>query len=474
VRLLMSLMIAVATMLSVVASPAAEEQPEPAEARVVIATGDSLHGTGLTLTDKAVLIETPYSGTVEIDRRAAAGIVFGSARDEQVLAAAADRDVVQLTGGDKISGDVVRTADGAVVVKAFYAGGRESQIELDTIDFIAFAKPGDDESFELTADPVRVILTNGDVVGGTLAGFKRDVFRLETQYAGVLSFTLADVQSVHNTATSHQFYPGGPADAFVELLEHSGWLEREPGKLFLSLIRGLLNRGDPEGAIRLLGRMARYDIQPWTYQEVARAFEQAKQPDAALVCYERMYAFRHRNPYIYRQLYDAYIASDRHAKAAEIYEELLKEPDGQNAGYGLGEPQVRVALAEVYNKLDEHEKAIDHLRRVLGATGVDETTRAKASELLVSTFEKVGRLDELIDKYLAEADELDAQLGRDHVALVGRYVELGKLAKARLEIEQLERLGLDDAAATAKALLDAEHERLDDETDTDTEDEGED
>ncbi len=474
-RLLISLTIAAATMLSVAASLAAQEQPQQSQARVVIATADALRGTGLTLTDNAVLIETPYSGQVEIDRRAVAGIVFGSGRDEEVLAAAADRDVVQLTSGDKISGDVVGTADGAVVVKAFYAGGRESQIELDKIDYVAFAKPGDDEPFELAPDPVRVILTNGDVVGGRLASFKRDVFRLETQYAGVLSFKLADVQSVHNTETSHQFYPGGPADAFVQLLEHSGWLEREPGKLFLSLIRGLLNRGDAEGAIRLLDRMARYDIQPYTYQEVARAFEQAKQPDAALVCYERMFAFRHRNPYIYRQLYDAYIASGRHAKAAEIYEELLKEPDGQHAGYGLSEPQVRVALAEVYNKLEEHEKAIAHLRRVLGASGVEQATRAKARELLVSTFEQVGRLDELIDKYLAEADELDAQLGRDHVALVERYVEIGKLAKARLELEQLERLGLDDDAATAKALLEhAEHEPLNDETDTDTEDEGDD
>jgi pentatricopeptide repeat protein len=472
VRLLMSLTIAAATMLGIAASPTAEDQPQQSQPRIVIRTGDSLCGTELDLTEKAALIETPYSGRVEIDRRAVAGIVFGSSRPEDVLAAAAESDVVQLKSGDKISGEVARTDDGTVVIKAFYAGGQESRIELDTVEFVAFARPGDDERYELETDPVRVILTNGDVVGGTLASFKRDVFRLETQYAGALNLKLADVQSVHNVETSRQFYPGGPADAFVELLEHSGWLEREPGKLFLSLIRGLLNRGDAEGAIRLLDRMARYDIQSWTYQEIAGAFARAKQPDAALICYERMYELRDRNPYIYRQLHDAYIASGRYEKAAEIYEQLLNEPDKQQAGYGLAEPQLRLALAKIYNKIEDHEKAIDHLRRVVGATGVDQDTRTEAREMLVSTFGQVGQLDELLDKYCAEAEELDDKLGRDHLDLVRRYVEAGKFAKARIEIEELERLGLDEHVATAQALVNPEHEPLDDETDT--EDEGED
>ena len=92
----------------------------------------------------------------------------------------------------------------------------------------------------------------------------------------------------------------------------------------------------------------------------------------------------------------------------------------------------------------------------------------------MSTFEQVGRLDELVDKYLAEATQLDEQLGRDHVALVERYIERGKFAKARLEVEELEHLDLDQYAAQARTLLEgAEREPLneDTETDTDTEDE---
>jgi len=362
--------------------------------------------------------------------------------------------VVYLKSGDKVSGEVFKTGDGTLLVKTFYGGGRESEIALDKIDYITFSPPSADEALELKADPMRVIFSNADVVGGTLVGFKNGTFSLETQYAGTLQFKTDGIQSLHNVEKSRQFFPSGLADAFIYLFENTGQLQHQYRNLLMGLCQGLLGAGDTEGALKLLQRMGKHDVDLWTYEQLGRAFADAKLPDAAMVCYERIYAMRKRGIHIYRNIFQGYMRLERYAKAAEVYEELLKEPAAERAQYGFNEPEIRMALADVYDKIEEYEKAIGHLRALLDDPGTDPATRQKARTAMVAGFKKIGRLDELVDKYQAEATTLDDQLGKDYLALVQRYVDVGKLAKARVQYERLVALNLDDCAAQAKALID--------------------
>ncbi len=92
---------------------------------------------------------------------------------------------------------------------------------------------------------------------------------------------------------------------------------------------------------------------------------------------------------------------------------LLKQPPRTFASFGFKEPQVRTALADVYGKLEEHEKAIGHLRKVLDDTNAEADTRRTARTALVASFKKVGRLDALIEKYATEVSAVDEHLGRD-------------------------------------------------------------
>jgi len=458
-------LLAVAVVLVVPPLYAAEDEGAPAErvARVLIRSGDAFHGAGLELTPELVRVETPYSGTVDIDRRAVAGITFTTGRDAQVLdRGKRERDTLQMLTGDTISGEIIRSDDGTLLVKTFYAGGKETSIALDKVEYIIFATPGDEDALELKPDPVRVIFANGDVVSGTLAGFKSDAFRLETQYAGAVRFTTDDIQSLHNVAKSRQLFPGGLAEAFMRLFESSSEMRRQYMNILPTLVRGFLAQGDVDGALYIFNRMARYELD---WYDLARAFEAAKLPDAALECYERMYNRRRNNPYVYRQLYQAYKRHGRYAKAAEVYEELLKQATSTLPSAGIQEGEVRMALAEMYAKLEEHEKAIGHLRKVLDDASTNPATRHQARAALVDSFNKIGQLDELIGRYTTEAATLDTQLGQDYLALVEHYIERGKLTKARMQHERLAELGLNEYAARAKALLDeAENAQPEDET----------
>ncbi len=447
-----------------------DEAPEP-QARVLIRSDDLLRGTGLAITPEHVRIETPYSGTVTIDRSALAGIAFTTGHDREILEASAEelrapgeRDALHLMTGDKISGEIVETDGQDLLIKTVYGGGKATRIPLKGIEYISVsAGAGFDER-----DPVRVVFVNGDVVGGTLVGFKDGTFRLDTQYAGTLRFTTDDMQSLHNVAKSRQFFPGGLAEAFMRLFEQSSEMRRQYMNILPTLVRGFLSQGDVESALYIFHRMSGYNLD---WYNLARAFEEAKQPDAALQCYERMYAQRRHSPYVFRQLFQAYVKYGRHAKAAEVYEELLKQPPGDLANSGITESQVRMALAGVYAKLDEHDKAVVHLRKVLDDPAAEADTRHDARTALVESFKKIGQLDDLVTKYITEMAALDEQLGADYVALVEKYIERGKLTKARKELTRLEYLGLDTYAARARTLLDeAGGDQPDDDDEPDTDD----
>jgi tetratricopeptide (TPR) repeat protein len=465
-RALIGLLIAVAAL---VAAPlwaaeepatSAAEGPSPSEggervARILLRSGDVFNSAHFELTPKALTVETPYSGKVEIDRHALAGITFTTGHDEQVLERGKrERDLLQMLAGDTVSGEVVQSEDGKLRVKTFYAGGKESAIPLDAIEYVLFAASAEEEATTAKPEPglVRVIFINGDIVSGTLEGYKNGAFRLATRSAGTLHFTTDDMQSLHNAAKSHQFFPGGLAEAFLRLFESSTEMRRQYLNVLPTLVRGFLAQGDADDALYIFHHMANYDLD---WYDLARAFETANLPDAALECYERMYEGRRNNPYVYRQLYEAYKRHGRYAKAAEVYEELLTQAGAALPNSGISEAEVRMALAEAYAKLGEHEKAIGHLRAVLDDTSADPSMRQQARAALVDSFGKIGQLDDLIARYTAEVSTLDNQIGQDYLALVAAYIDRGKLTKARLQHERLVALGLDEYAAKAKALLDA-------------------
>jgi len=445
-----------------VAAPlrAAEEAPAPSnaearEARVIIRSGDFLRGPTLEVTSKLVSVETPYSGAVKIDRRAVAGIAFGPGHDTEIVGTQGEADVLFLTTGDKISGTITRTDGDTLRIEAVYSGGKETSIALEQIDYLTLGKPGAENALELKPEPLRVIFANGDMVSGTLVSFKSDAFRLDTQYAGRLEFTTDDIQSLHNVEKSQQLFPGGLAEAFVRVIEGSGEIRRRSRDIFPILVQGFLSQGDVEGALYVFRRMGRYNIDPYTYSELANAFEAAKQPDAALLAYEQMFRHRRRQPEAFRMLFHAYARHGRYAKAAEIYEDLLKQPTEVLASSSITEPDVRMALAEVYTKLEEYERAIGHLRKVLDDPQTEPSKRQEARTILVNCFKKTGQLDELVAAYTAEMETLDEQLGKDYLALVEQYIARDRLAKARMQVERLQHLGLDEYAAQAQALLDA-------------------
>ena len=440
--------------------PAGDAKPTETSIRVLIRSTDQVRGTDLVVDEKTVTIKTPHSGALAVDRRAVAGIAFGPGFDRKILEASGERDVLYMKTGDKVSGDLLRAADGKVAVKTFYGGGRETAIDFDKLSYITFAVPATENALELKPDPVRVIFDNGDVLGGTLAGFKNGTFRLDTQYAGSVEFSTDRIQSLHNMANSHQFLPGGLAEAFMRLFDQSGELQRNFRNILLSLVQAFLSQGDAEGALYVLQRMERYSIDVWTYDQLARAFENAKQQEAALLCYERMYEQRGNNIQVFRQIYQAYMRYGRTADAAAVYEELLKQPGEQLANYGYKEADIRVSLAEAYQKLEQYDKAVGHLRKVLDDPAADASMRAQARAVLVENFKKIGaaggdpRLDELVAKYSDEVKGLDEQLGKEYLSLVLKYIELERLTKARLALDEMKRRVPDEYVAQAQAALD--------------------
>ena len=429
-----------------------EKAPEP-QMRTLVRSGDSLSGTALVITAKVVRFKTAYSGTVELDRRAVAGIVLAGAHDQEVLETGAQSDTLYLTSGDKVSGEILETDEGKLVVKAVYLGGNETRIALDKIEYFTFAPATGDEKLELAPDPVRVIFANGDLVGGRLVSFKSGTFRLETQYAGTLRFGTDEIQSLHNTTKSRQIFPRGLAEAFMELFEKSRALRDQHRNILPPLVRGFLDQGDVAGAIYIFERMAPYNVDPYTYEQLANAFEAAKQGEAAIQAYERMYKDRRNNPRVFERLFRAYKKHGRYARAAEVYEELLKQPATTLASYGHQEAKIRMDLVEVYTKLEAHDKTIAHLRKVIEDPSARDSTRHRARTALVESFKKVGRLEELVERYSAEVTALDTELGTRYVALVAEYIDRGKLTKARAQVKRLEQLGLDEHAAQAKALI---------------------
>jgi pentatricopeptide repeat protein len=444
------------------AEGAAPSEGEERVAHILLRSGDVFNSATFELTAKALVVETPYSGKVEIDRNALAGITFGTGRSDRVLdRGKRERDLLQMLAGDTISGGVVRSEDGKLLVKTFYGGGKESAIPLDGIEYVLFATPSEAEGTEASeaeaAAPkpepglVRVIFVNGDVVSGTLEGYKNGTFRLATRSAGTLHFTTDEIQSLHNAAKSHQFFPGGLAEAFMRLFESSTEMRRQYMNVLPTLVRGFLSEGDTEDALYIFHHMASYELD---WYDLARAFETANLPDAALECYERMYEGRRNNPYVYRQLSQAYQRHGRYAKAAEVYEELLKQATSALPNSGITEAEVHMALAEAYTKTGEPEKAITHLRAVLNDAAADPAMRQQARAALVDSFSKTGQLDELIARYTDEAHTLDEQIGQGYLGLVAAYIERGKFSKARMQHDRLVALGLDEYAAKAKALLD--------------------
>ncbi|MBN1917237.1 MAG: hypothetical protein JW889_04950 [Verrucomicrobia bacterium] len=458
-----------AAMLSAVATPLrAAEQPVPADAtkpaegliRVLIRSTDLARGTDLAVDEKTVSIKTAHSGPLSFDRRAVAGIAFGPGLDRRIFEASGERDVLHMNTGDKISGDIIKTADGKVAVKTFYGGGRETEIEFDKISYMTFAVPTNETAIELKPDAVRVIFDNGDILGGTLAAFKNGVFRLDTQYAGAVEFSADRIQSLHNMANSRQFLPGGLAEAFMRLFDQSGELQRNFRNILLSLVQAFLAQGDNEGALFVLQRMERYSIDVWTYEQLARAFDNAKQTEAAILCYERMYEQRGNNVHVFRQIYQAYARYGRNSQAAEVYEELLKQPGAQLVNYGYKEPDIRMSLAETYGQLEEYQKAVIHLRKVLDDSSADSAMRAKARAMLVEDFRKIGtaggdpHLDELVAKYSEELNALDERLGQEYLTLVLKYIELERLTKAGLALDEMKPRALASYVQQAQDALD--------------------
>lgn len=429
----------------------------PVEVHVYLANEDHITGQELSLDDKTFSLVTPHCGRMAIERAAVKGISHDTDRASDILQFVGESDVVHNLNGDRLSGRVLEIKDDAIFLEASFAQGKRITVRTDQLDYLVFASV---KKAEPTTDPadVRVIFTNGDVISGKVTGFQSDPggqgkFVFDPPYSKGVQFPSGVFRSIHSATQSREFFPGGVAEALMDVLEKSGEAAGVYGQIYPSLVKSLLKDGDKKGALLVFKRVSSYLNEQYAFQRIGDEFLASNMLDAAVEAYEKMLEKSPTYYYSYTKLFEAYVKMGKDSDAAEVYERLLSNPAVGLDGYGTSLNKIRMDLSDTYIRLKEFDKAAEQLRKVVVAPPEQEDVRATALAKLISLFREQGKIDALTERYRAELSEKNRILGESYLEMIRIYLEEGKVMKAKTYVQRLQELGLSEYAEKARQLI---------------------
>ncbi len=422
------------------------------ELHVYLNNRDHVSGKQLNLDESSLSILTAHCGRVVIERSAVKGISRDPEHGEEILEFIGESDVVHNRNGDRLSGQIVAVKDDAILIKAFFAGDKTVTVEGEELDYLLFASR---EKAQPPSEPdqVRAIFTNDDVISGKPVGFESGRFILDPPYSENLRFGVDSLRSLHNAKLSREFFPGGIAEALVDVLERSGTSERVAEQVYPSLIGSFLKDGDAKGAVLIFRRGSPHIRSQHFFQTIGDEFLANKVYDAAIEAYEKMLEESPTSYYAYTKLFNVYTQMGRYAEAAAIYEQMLSSARVNLLTYGTSDGKMRMDLSDVYIKLNEYDKAIEHLRRVISNPTEQQDIRANALAKLIALFKQQGKIETLIETYNAELARNDKVIGEGYVEMVKIHLNEGRIMKAKSCVERLDELGLKEYAERARQLI---------------------
>lgn len=422
------------------------------EVQVYVSNEDHISGGEVTLDDQVLSILTSHCGKVDVERSAVKGISRDGEHAEDILRFTGDNDVAHNRNGDRLSGRIVEIKDNVISIEAFFAEGKIVTMELGQLDYLTFACEKKAEA-STKADEVRVIFIKGDVMSGKMAGFESGQFVLDPPYSGEVRFDATAFRSVHNAKESKEFFGGGVAEALMDIIERSGEARGIYYQVYPSLVKSFLKDGDKKGALLIFRRIASRSTNQYVFQRIGDEFLAANMLEPAVEAYEKMMEKAPTYYGAYPKLFNAYMKTGKYAEAAETYERLLSNPTINLSAYGVDIAKIRMDLSDVYIKLKELDKAAEHLRQVVVTPPDREDVREKALSKLISIFNKQGRVEKLIERYVAELAEKNEVLGESYLGMVQAYLDEGRIMKARTYVQRLEQLGLTEYAEKARQLV---------------------
>lgn len=424
-----------------------------ADLHVYFSNEDHVTAEEITLNDTSVSVVTSSCGKMLVERAGVKGISREITRADEILQFTGESDVVHNLNGDRLSGQIVEIKDGMILMEASFAEGQRVTVKLEELDFITFAS---EKKAETPKGPnvTRVIFLNGDIVSGEIKGFEAGEFVLNPPYGETLRFGTTAFRSLHNAKESKEFYAGGVAEAFMDIIERSGEAAGIYYQVYPSLVKSFLKEGDPQAALHVFRRITGYQNNPYIFQRIGDEFLAADMVEPAVEAYEKMIEASPTYYGAYSKLFNAYLKLGKNTEAAATYERLLSTPTVNLSGYGLDVAQVRMELSDLYVKLKEYDKAAEQLRRIIVTLPETKDFREAALSKLIGIFREQGKVETLIEKYREELAEKNKVLGESYLGLVQAYLGEGHIMKAKTYVDRLEQLGLTEYAVKARQMVD--------------------
>lgn len=424
-----------------------------ADVHVYFNNEDHVTANELTLKEASVFIVTSSCGKMVVEQAGIKGVSREIARAEEILQFTGESDVVHNRNGDRLSGQIVEIKDGVISIQAYFTQGRVVTVKLEELDFLTLASDKKADAPKV-ANVTRVIFLNGDIVSGEIKAFQAGEFNLDPPYGEAVRFGTTAFRSLHNAKESKEFYAGGVAEAFMDIIERSGEAAGIYYQVYPSLVKSFLKEGDPQAALHVFRRITGYQNNPYIFQRVGDEFLAADMVEPAIEAYEKMIQASPTYYGAYSKLFNAYLKLGKNAEAAATYERLLSTPTVNLSGYGLDASQVRMELSDLYVKLKEFDKAAEHLRQIIVTSPETKDFRQAALSKLIGIFREQGKVETLIERYRAELAEKNKVLGESYLGLVQTYLGEGHIMKAKTYVDRLEQLGLTEYAAKARQLVD--------------------
>ncbi len=429
------------------------------EVRIYLSNEDRVMGKELALDDQSLSVTTSHCGRVVVERWAVKGISRDTEHAEEILQSTGESDVVHNLNGDRLSGRVLGIKDEVISMQTFFAEGKTIEVKMEELGYLVFASQKKSEPSR-NPEEVRVIFTNGDVLSGKIAGFElappgRGQFTLDPAHCDKVQFDASAFRSLHSADKSKEFFPGGMAEALMDVLEKSGEARGVYGQVYPSLIKSFLKEGDKEGAVHIFTRISLYLNDQYAFQRIGDEFLASNMLETAIQAYEKMMEKSPTYYYAYTKLFAVYVKMEKYAEAAETYERLLSNPAVNLSGHGIEADKIRTDLSDVYIKLKEFDKAAEQLHQVIVGPTENEDIRKTALSKLIGIFRDQGKIELLTGKYTAKLVEKNKILGDSYLELVKICLDEGKVMKAGTYVQRLENLGLTECAEKARELVKA-------------------
>jgi hypothetical protein len=167
--------------------------PPPASApphRVWLADGSRLSGTLASLDEQSLGLDLPGGSKVSVARTSVSAIVLDPETSSVEPVAAGEPEKLYATGGDRLSGKVLKITGGKIQFNAIFG---KVQMPIETISGISFPQPAAPEKPQAEM-LCRASLINGDQVTGQLAKVTDKGISISSAAAGTIQLEAASLR----------------------------------------------------------------------------------------------------------------------------------------------------------------------------------------------------------------------------------------------------------------------------------------